>query len=562
MPTLLPDLAPPLLNGKSAMRNLFIASGISLLAASACTSAPAPLPDPPVLTVTSPARSLIQGAPGNVTVTGTVAPNPEGTPITGVMVNDVAATVGADGSFTATVMVEAGATLIHTEATDKAGGKADDTRSVEAGTAMTAGSMIPNAITTAISTQAFAKISTAAETLIKAEDFSTLLAPYQPMLNTGGSCLGAKAYVDSLTMTDAHISLVPVVGGMQFSIEIDGLDTHAHATYDVACIDGSDTFEITASSVTVTGTLAVTANGMMGFTSTIQNPNVDIQGLDVQASGLPGAILDLIDMNSLIASAAEKGAESFMPGMVNKVFGALGGPQKLNLLGQTIDVQVSTSAVNFTATEADITLNTMMLIEGTEKTGNFVSIGNGTPTLNANGGMQLGIASDLANELLAEVAATGLLNLKMPITGGSFDTTNISLTSPPMISADPSNGKLRLVIPDMMATLTEQGTPVGQTAINASIELTVVPTPNGQGVALQLGTPTIAVDVVTDNFANNTRLSNDDLSSATALVLDAQIKQISVLLGGIPIPALMGVQMSNLTIDGDEGYVMMSGTLQ
>src|SRR5512135_928788 len=114
------------------MRNLLLATGLTLLA-SACTDGPAPLAPPPVLKVTSPARSLIQDHAGQITVTGTVAPGVKGAPVQKVMVNDVAAVVNADGTFSAVVTVKPGATLIHTEATDAGGGVATDTRSVEAG---------------------------------------------------------------------------------------------------------------------------------------------------------------------------------------------------------------------------------------------------------------------------------------------------------------------------------------------------------------------------------------------------------------------------------------------
>jgi len=36
-----------------------------------------------------------------------------------------------------------------------------------------------------------------------------------------------------------------------------------------------------------------------GFTTKLQSPNVDIQGLDINASGLPGTILDMIDFNAI-----------------------------------------------------------------------------------------------------------------------------------------------------------------------------------------------------------------------------------------------------------------------
>ena len=156
------------------MRNL---ASCLLVLATACTSGPAPLLDPPVLHVTSPERSLIQDHAGAVTVTGTVAPNANGVAIQKVMVNDVAAVVGTDGSFSAVVNVPAGATLIHTEATDTVGGKATDTRSVEAGELRAPGAEVENAITAALSTDAFAKIASIAGPMIKNTDMQPLLAP-------------------------------------------------------------------------------------------------------------------------------------------------------------------------------------------------------------------------------------------------------------------------------------------------------------------------------------------------------------------------------------------------
>ena len=92
------------------MRTLLLATSLSLLA-SACTDPLDELKEPPVLKVTSPERSFIRDRADAVTVTGTVAPNSEGTPIKKVMVNNVAAIVGADGSWTATIDVKPGATL-------------------------------------------------------------------------------------------------------------------------------------------------------------------------------------------------------------------------------------------------------------------------------------------------------------------------------------------------------------------------------------------------------------------------------------------------------------------
>jgi len=542
------------------MRNTFIVTGLAVIVA-ACTGSPGALKDPPVVTVTSPARSTVQNGAGMVTVAGTVAPGKQGTPVQQVMVNGVAATLGMDGTFTAAVQVPEGATLLKTVATDAAGSTASDTRSIEAGTLRMPGSMVGNGITAAISAQAFTAISGAATALIKQENFTKLLAPLQPMINKGGSCLGAKGYVDSLTITDANISLVPVQGGLSITAEIDGLDVNGHADYHVACIGGSDTFQVTADAVVVSGTLTVTPNGMMGFTTTLASPNVSITNLNVTASGLPGAILDLIDMNGLISFAVSKGAEMFMGPMVNQMLGALAGPQKLMLLGKTIDVQVQASQVSFDTTGGIVALNTMMLIEGSESSPGYIYTTPGSPVMDPGQGMVLGLSNNLANEALEELSAIGMLNLAMPTASGTFDTTQMMVTSAPMISGDPADGKLKLVLPDMMATFTSHGTPVGKAAINAQLELKVSPSNNGYAVAIQLGTPDISVDTLPD-VTNDTSLTNQDLATAVKLALDSQITSISALLGSIPIPSVAGLQLHDLSIDSDSGYVIVKGTLQ
>ncbi len=541
------------------MRNLLtFATGLTLLAA--CSDGPSVALDPPVLTITAPQRSLMQGSAGNLMVTGTAAPNAQGTLVQKVMVNDVQATLNPDGTFSAQIEIQPGGSLIHTVATDAKGTTASDTRSVEAGELRTPGQSIASAICADLSTQAFAKISDIGSGLMKAEDFTALLAPMQPMLTTGGSCLGAKVYVDSLTITDAHLQLVPVDGGLSFAVEIDGVDVKAHADYDVACIGGSNTFEITADAVNVSGTLDVAPNGMMGFTTTLQNPNVNITNLNVSASGLPGAILDLIDMNSLISSAVSKAAEMFMGPMMNKALGALAGPKMLSLGGKQVEFQISPSDVEFTSTGGLIALDTQIQISGTQNA-KFVFTPNGNPQMDPGMGLQLGLADDLANDMLSQITALGMLNLSMPTNGGTFDSATMAATSPPMISADPADGKMRMILPDMKVTFTQKGTPMASAALNAKIDMAVTPANNGYAIAISLGKPEINIDV-TNDIPNETRFTNDDLSKAVELALNSQIASISALLGGIPLPAMDGLQMTNLSVGGDQGYVMVKGDLQ
>ena len=166
------------------MRNLFTTIAPCLLIA-ACSGGPADLKDPPILRVTSPERALVKGESGDVVVKGTVVPNEDGIPVKSVKVNNVAANVGADGAFQATIQIQEGASFIETIALDEDGGKAIDTRAVHAGTIRNASSAVDNAMTASMSTGAFEKISAAAGPIVKGLDIATMLAPMQPMQHAG-----------------------------------------------------------------------------------------------------------------------------------------------------------------------------------------------------------------------------------------------------------------------------------------------------------------------------------------------------------------------------------------
>jgi hypothetical protein len=546
------------------MRNLATSSSVLVLLATlaACESGPGQPKDPPVLAITSPARSQIQGGAGKLTVTGSAQPNAGGVAVTKVMVNNVEATLQPDGSFSAVIDVPQGATLIETVATDANGVSATDTRAVAAGRLHAVGTNLDRAVAAAISAKGFAKLSAAAGPLIKGLDIMAMLKPLQPMLSLGNSLANLKFSVDSLRFSDVKVSLVPVKGGLSFSAEIDKLDVSAHIDFAGTLVpDGTTTGRLTADKITVAGTLNIAPNGMSGFKTTLSNPDVHIVNPNLSVSGLPGLILDLLDVNKLISAIAPKVAELAMGPVVNLALGALAGPQRLDVLGKKLDLQVAPSLVDFTPDGGVVEMNMKALLEGSESSPGFLFTDNAAPVMDRVYGLQIGLADDLANELLAELHAVGALNLSMPQNAGVFDTAQIQLTMPPMISADASDGEMRIVLGDMFATFTSHGKPVGKAAINAKIDLKIAPVAGGSSVALQLGKPDIHANTL-DDVPNTTGLADRDLAAATTAVLGAQIDAITKLLVAIPIPSIAGLQFHDLAITGDDGYVMVSGTLQ
>ena len=544
------------------MRNFLYSTGIVLVAAAAgCTGGPGQAREPPVLHVMSPARALVRDQAGALTVSGTALPGPDGDSIAQVLVNGVAATLHPDGSFTAVVELPQGETLIQTVATDAGGTTASDTRAIQAGELHPVGSTIPGAVAAALSATAFARLSAAAGPIIKGVNIPALLAPLQPMLSVGNSSTGVQLFVDNVKFSDVKIGLTPVQGGLSFSAEIDQLDVPAHATFSVLGFGDSASLGATADKIVIAGTLQVTPGGMSGFRTKLLNPKVQLTNFVPHVGSIPDKIIQLLNLQSTIQTVVAKVAELLMGPLVNQALGALAGPQTLPVLGHQLTMQVAPSAVSFTPEGGLVEIDMKALLAGSESSPGFIFTSNGSPAMDPTFGFQLGLADDLANELLAELAAVGALNLSVPQNVGVFDTVQIQMALPPMISADATDGQMRLMLGDMLATYLSRGAPVGKAAINAKVELKISPGAGGGSVALQLGTPEIHVDTL-DDIPNTTGLTGQSLANATAVGLGAQIDAISKLLVAIPVPSIAGLTFRNLSLGGDDGYVLVSGQLQ
>jgi hypothetical protein len=523
----------------------------------ACVGA---LPPPPELRVTSPQRGLVQGSAGPIVVQGTALPGVDGARVTSVTVNRVRATLAADGSFTATVDVPAGAMLLETVAISEQGGSVTDARAVQIGQLRPVGSNLERAVTASLSADVFARLATAAGPLIKNTDLTALLAPLQPMANLGDSIANLKLSITKLTLGNAAFKLIPIDGGLEFSAELDGLSVAANAAYGGTLVpDGTTSITITADRITIAGTLVVTPAGTIGFTTKITSPAVRTTNLRLQASGLVGSILDLLNSNlsSTIQNVATRSAELAMQPLINAAFGALAGPQRFDVLGKKLDLQASPSAVTFSRAGALVTINVAAKIEGSESSPGFIFTPNGTPAINVANGVQLALADDLINELLAEVHAIGLLNLHLTEDFGLFDQADIKLTMPPMISASSTDGALRLVLGDMVATFTDQGKPLISAAINAQVDLEVQRGTKPEEIALQFGKVRAFVNIL--DPASDDPLGGDDLTGAATAGIGLQLDSLNKFLIRVPVPAVAGVSLDNLSLRADSGYVMVSG---
>jgi len=518
-----------------------------------------PLPPPPVLTVTSPQRSLVQTTASRIAVQGTALPGPTGDPVVAVKVNNVPATLAADGSFSASIDVPTGAMLIETVAISQAGAKAIDARAVQVGALRPVGTPIDRAVTAALSADSFARLSAAAGPFLATTNLTALLAPLQPIASLGDDLANLKLSITKLTIGNAKITLTPVDGGLQFSAELDALHADANVAYGGALvIDGSTSVTVTADRVTIAGTLVVTPAGTAGFTTALASPVVQTTNLHLDASGLAGQVLTLLENNlaSTVTKVVTRGAELALQPLMNDALGALTGPRQIDVLGKKLDLQATPSAIAFSRDGALVTVNVQALFEGSESSPGFVFTANGTPAMDMHSGIQLGLADDLVNEMLAEVHALGLLDLHIQQDFGVFDDAHLKLTMPPMISANTSDGSMRLVLGDMIGTFTDHGKPVVNAAINAQVDLAIVRGTKPQEVALQFGKVALVVNVL-DNAA--TSPDEGDLASASSSAIAVQLSSLKQILVTVPVPSVAGVTLDNLSLHADSGYVLVAG---
>jgi hypothetical protein len=540
---------------------LLLAAVMASMAITACVG---PMPPPPELKVTSPKRGLVQGDAGRITVQGTALPGPSGSPVARVTVNKVPATLGADGSFTATVDVPAGATLLETVATAGDGGEVTDARAVQVGQLRPVGSNVDRAVTASLSADAFARLSAAAGPIVKSTNIEALLAPLQPMVNLGDSLANLKLSITKLKLGDAKFKLTPVDGGLEFSAELAGLSVAATAAYGGTLVpDGTTSVSVTADKLTIAGTLVVTPAGTAGFTIKIASPNVGSTNLRLQASGLTGQILSLLNNNlsSAIQSVTTSSAELALQPLINEALGALAGPQRFNVLGKQLDLQASPSAVTFSRAGALVSINLAAKIGGSEASPGYIFTPNGTPAMNVGSGIQVGLADDLVNELLAEVHAIGLLDLHLKQDFGVFDTADIKLSVPPMISANSPDGAMRLVLGDMIASFSDDGKEIIRAAVNAQVDLQVQRGNEAKEIAIEFGKVRLFVNVL--DTMNNDGVGDDlsDVSGAAAAGIGLQLESLTQFLIKVPLPSVAGMTLDNLALRADSGYVLVSGQI-
>jgi hypothetical protein len=522
--------------------------------------APALDPNVPRIHILTPAFGTFAGDVAKVTVTGTVTDDGE---VKKVTVNDVAATVKADGSFTAQVPVKAGTNLLHVVAEDGQDNVGQETRAVVAGPVATLGRQVPNAIAVTLTKQTLDTVSKAATDFVQNGDLLATVSPMNPVVDAGGGpdCLFGQVKITGMDVATANISMVPVDGGIKFSAVLNKLDVGLNLKWAVACLDGSRNISVGADKITISGLLRVGVASKQ-FDIALENQNVSITNLDLDLGGVPGEIVDMIKLDKALGPILGFATERFVVPKLNKALYGLNDTKTIDLFGREVAITVTPAKVEFTPAGGTIFVNTELRAKNDK--GGFVYVGNAAPMMDMSQGIQLAIADDAANQLLTSLWSADALGATLDLKTGSYadlgklyDAVELETMVPPYIDA--SSDRVVMTIGDMIASFKLGAAAKTKVAINAEVGLKIIDD-NG-ALRLDVGEPTTFVDILEDGVIGSNPLSNAQFEEIISFALSRIVSVGSGSVGAIPMPTVGPVGVQTLSIGPQTGYLVIGGDI-
>ncbi len=522
----------------------------------------------PQLTITSPDRgTLLEG--GEVVVRGQVADLDSG--IGEVAVNGVAAQVASDGTFTATLTVPPGITVLETIARDRAGNQSRDVRALLSGTFATVDQSVGQAVAARLGPGAFGVLGDLLAGVLHQADLAGLAQELNPLVDEGGSCLGVEVDLRNITKSGVAMDLIPTTGALATNVAVSDIDVELRARYKVACIGGSSTIHIRARTTNLGGQVGL-ALDQGALVVSLSGVAVSFQGFSLDIGGIPGAIEDLIDgkVEREVKKALENALQDVVPGMAQSMLSELTSSEwTLSVLGQPVTVGIRPRP----ARGGLIALDSTIAVEGGDGA-MYASTPTSPPAalMGAMDGLGVGLADDLVNQLLSSFWASGALEQAFAVGedlpvgaffGPDVDRIGLELLLPPTVSAAMTGDGLRLDIGDLIVSALDedggQGT-LARFAVSTSIDFGVSVTPDGR-LLLTTGEPRVWGQVLEQSPTLPIELDDEKVVAMAGLVIRQLSKKADEAFSSLPVPTIADAVVAEPTAASSEGYLLLSGRL-
>ena len=517
----------------------------------------------PTLVITSPARGTTATA-GPLTVTGTA------TNATSVTVNGTQVTPAADGSFTASIDVAPGISIIESHAIN---GSIDleDVRAVLAGTTAATDGSAKSPLGMHASLAALKSIGSTMATAAKSIDYTAAAQAMNPVYNNTG-CLGATIDITSIDLSNITVGLAPIATSLGTDLTISNVVVKLHASYKLACIGGSTTITVRSSAAHLHGALGV-AVANKAIKTSVGAVTVSLDNFSMDVGGVPGAIEDLF--NGIVRGKVEGALTTMIHDKVpaiadNALAGLVAKPIAATILGEMAAITAVPTKISITASGLTVLVDTSVRVTGGE---GGMALALPMPMnedlLAQSTGIGLALAADSVNQLFAGLWAAGAFDRTVPssalgplsaILDPTVTKLSLEMSLPPTVTT--GDDGLELAIGDLIVTATDDaGAPVQTFALSVKATLEMSPSQTGK-LRLTVGTPDVHAQIVSQAATVVRPLTDDALHSIVTSVWGVVGDAADSALGNLPMPAFAGIQLGAPAIKGTAGYLIADIALE
>jgi len=513
---------------------------------------------------------------GQVVVSGHA--QDEGSGVATVVINGVTAELGSDGTFTATVPLSEGMTLIDSIVTDRAGNSDGDLRAILSGQMAEQGTNIEDALVAEIGPNTLDLLGTAVSDLALNTDFGAVGAAFNPLVDVGNSCAGVELDLQTVDMSDVAMSLQPTANGVDVRIVVANVDVDTRANYKIGCFGGggSATVNLSANEFVLTGTLAASIKGSGDIAVGLSNLQTSFVGFDLDVGSIPDVIVNLFNglaenavkdqLSNQITALVPSQGEQFLADFVGRSYG-------VDVIGDTLNIDVVPTEIAMSDTGIRIRVDGKSEFSGVSGASYLVSSKPAPTTANignSTGGKALSVAlaDDVANQALAGLWASGQIEALMEplirgklqdLLGDGAEEVVVTLSLPPIVTTDATTSAVHLSIGDLMVKATNSSETLVEFAISAQIDLTLED--NGQGIALVTDAANIRGKVIEKSSSITLNLGDDTVAAIAELAINEVSGQSDAILAALPLPSFGAIMASTPEVKALEGYLVLSADL-
>lgn len=524
---------------------------------------------PPTIEVTAPTRgTLLDGM--SITVSGRATDADSG--VKSVTINGVEAEVMGDGRFEATLTLSPGLTLIETLATDLGDNHASDTRAVLAGQLVADRTPVPEAIVAHITTETFGVLGTMVGGLANAIDFGALARQQNPVIDTLGTCGGARVNVESITKDNVLVTLTPQAGGMAVNIRVVNPFIDSDVDYKILCIPAGSNATIEADAYVVNGWMSIGLAEDGQIAVAVQQLIGSWEGFDLDVSGIPDSFVGLFvdDVPGKVSDAMIDAMDDMLPSMAASYLADFAAGEKTgNVFGREVKFTLAPRSIDFSDQGGTIVVETNAWM--TDVTGpGYLVTPSPRPDLSAmadGNGLRMGIADDVANQLLAAFWASGDLDRAISrddgITGfdalgDSVDHVQLEALLPPMTSST-RDGGLALTLGDLIVDIIDtSGASLTKFAVSGHLAVDVKVREDNT-LSFETGKADLTITVLDYGTLN---LSEGQLEALTVVAMEQIASRLDQLLLTLPIPTFGTARVASPAFEPGDGYMVLGAKLE